>query len=50
MKKMNFHDDIPSIITDKFKEDYVLVFHLTSMRDATEKCHYPELNGEPLRM
>ena len=29
---------------------YVLVFDLTSMQDATENCHYPELVGELLRL
>ena len=47
---MNFHDDIPSIPMDDFKDHYVLVFDLTSMQDATEKCHYPELFAEPLRL
>ena len=28
----------------------MLVFDLTSMQDATENCHYPELVGEPLRL
>ena len=50
MKGMNFQDDIPSIPVDKFKDHYVLVFDLTSMQDATEHCHYPELIGEPLRL
>ena len=50
MKAMNFHDDIPSIPFDDFKDRYVLVFDLTSMQDATENCHYPELVGEPLRL
>ena len=48
MKAMNFEDDIPSLPIDIFKDHYVLVFDLTSMQDATEKCHYPELVGEPL--
>ena len=26
------------------------MFGLTTMEDATEKCHYPELVGEPLRL
>ena len=47
MKAMNFQDDIPSIPIDDFKDHYVLVFDLTSMQDATENCHYPELVGEP---
>ena len=50
MKAMNFQDDIPSITIDDFKDHYVLVFDLTSMQDATENCHYPELVGEPLRL
>ena len=50
MRAMNFHDDSPSIPIDNFKDHYVLVFDLTSMQDATEHCHYPELIGEPLRL
>ena len=50
MKAMNFQDDIPSIPNDNFNDHYVLVFDLTSMQDATENCHYPELVGEPLRL
>ena len=47
---MNFQDDISSIPIENFKDHYVLVFDLTSMQDATEICHYPELVGEPLRL
>ena len=50
MKTMNFQDDTPSIPIDIVKDHYVLVFDLTSMQDATEHCHYPELIGEPLRL
>ena len=50
MKAMNFQDDNPSIPIDDCKDHYVLVFDLTSMQDATENCHYPELVGEPLRL
>ena len=50
MKAMNFQDDIPSIPIDDFKDHYLLVLDLTSMQDATENCHYPELVGEPLRL
>ena len=49
MKAMNFQDDIPSIPIENFRDHYVLVFDLTSMQNATEKFHYPELVGEPLR-
>ena len=50
MKEMNFQDEIPSVPIDNFKDHYELVFGLTSMQDATENCHYPELVGEPLRL
>ena len=50
MKAINFQDDIPSIPIDNFKNRYKLVFDLTSIQDATENCHYPELVGEPLRL
>ena len=49
MKAMNFQDDIPSIAIDDFKDHYVLLFDLTSTKDATINCHYPEFAGEPLR-
>ena len=50
MKAMNFQDDFPQIPIDDFKDHYVLVFDLTSVQDATENCHYPELVGQPLRL
>ena len=50
MKTMNFQDDIPSVPIDDFKDHYMLVFDLTSMQDATENCHYPELVGESLSL
>ena len=50
MKAMNFQDGVPSIPIDIFKDHYVLVFDLTSMQDATEICHHPELIGEPFRL
>ena len=49
-KAMNFQVDRPSIPIDLFKDHYVLVFDMTSMQDATENCHYPELVGEPLML
>ena len=48
MKALNFQDDIPSIPVGNFKDHYVVVFGLTSMQDATQHCHYPEIIGEPL--
>ena len=50
MKEMDFHDDIPSILIDKSKNRYVLVFDLISMQDALENCHYLELFGMQLRL
>ena len=47
---MNFQDDIPSIPVVNSTDHYVLLFDLTSMKDATEHCHHPELFGEPLRL
>ena len=46
---MNFQDDIPSIPIDDFKDQYVLVFDLTSMQDTAKNCNYPEHVEEPLR-
>ena len=42
MKAMNSQDDNRSNPFDNFKDHYVLVFDLTSMQDATERCHYPK--------
>ena len=50
LKAMNFQGVIHSTPIDNFKDHYVLVFDLTSMQDATENCHYPELVGEPMRL
>ena len=47
---MNLQDDIPSSLIDNFKDHYVLVFDLTSLQNATEHCHSPELLGELLRL
>ena len=44
MKALNSQGDI-SIPFDNFKDHHLLVFDLTSMQDATENCHYPELIG-----
>ena len=46
IRAMNFQDDIPSIPIDNFKDHYVLAFDLTSIQDATENCHYPDLVEE----
>ena len=50
VRAKNFRDDIPSIPIDNFKDHCVLVLDLTAKQDASGKCHYPELVGEPLRL
>ena len=50
MKAMSFQDDIPSIPIDNFNDQYVLVFDLTSMKDAKESGNYPKLFREPLKL
>ena len=50
MKAKNSQDGIPSISIDFFKDHYELAFDLTSRKDATEICQYPELLGELLKM
>ena len=50
MKAMKFQDDILSIPSENFKDQYELVFDLTPMKDDTENCLYSELVDEPLRM
>ena len=47
---MIFQDYIPSIPIDNLNDHNVLVLNLTSMQNATEKCHYSELVGEPLKL
>ena len=50
MKAMNFNEEIPALPNDFFTDNYVLVFDLTSLQDAGENVHYPELSGESLRL
>ena len=50
MEVTNFQDDIPSIPLQNFEDNYVPVFDLTSMEDATENYHYTELVEEPQRL
>ena len=47
---MKLQDDISSIRIDNFKNQYELVFDMTSMQDSTESYHYPELDGETLKL
>ena len=50
MKAMNFNEDIPALPNNLFQNHYVLVFDFTSIQDAGENFHYPELSGESIRL
>ena len=50
MKAMNFNEEIPASSHNLFQNHYVLVFDLTSLQDAGESIHYPELSGESIRL
>ena len=50
MKAMNINEEIPALPNNLFQNHYVLVFDLTSLQDAGENIHYPELSGESIRI
>ena len=50
VKAMSFQGDFPSIPIDNFKDNYVLVWNLTSIQNATGKYYEPKLVGESLRL
>ena len=50
MKAMQFNEAFPALTMENFQNHYVLVFDLTSLQDAAEQLHYPELSGESLRL
>ena len=50
MKTMQFNEDFPALPMEDFQNHYILVFDLTSLEDAAEHLHYPELSGESLRL
>ena len=50
MKAMNFNEEIPALPNHQFQNHYILVFDLTSLQDAGENIHYPELSGESIRL
>ena len=49
MKATNFKEEFPALPNDFFTDHYVLKFDLTSLQDAGENVHCPELSGENLR-
>ena len=50
MKAMQFNEDFSVLPMKVFQNHYILVFDLTSLQDAAEQLHYPELSGESLRL
>ena len=50
MKAMQFNEGFPALRMEDFQNHYFLVFDLTSLQDAAEQLHYPELGGESLRL
>ena len=50
MKAINFDEEISALTNNLFQNHYVLVFDLTSLQDAGENIHYPELSGGSIRL
>ena len=50
MKAMQFNKDFPTLCIEYSQNPYILNFDLTSLQDAAEQFHYPELSGESLRL
>ena len=48
MKAMNSKEENPAPRSPQFQNHYILVFDLTSLQDAGENIHFPELSGESL--
>ena len=46
MKAMQFNEDFPALPMEDFQNHYNLVFDFTSLQDAAELLHYPELSGK----
>ena len=49
-KAMQFNEVFPALPVKDFQNYYILVFDMTSLQDAAETSHYPELSGESLRL
>ena len=50
MKARKFNEEIPALPNNLFQNHYVLVIDLTSLQDAGENIHYPDLIGESIRL
>ena len=47
---MKFNKNFPALPTEDFQNHYILNLDLTSLKDAAEHLHYPELSEESLRL
>ena len=50
MKAMKYNDETPTLPFDDYDNHYILVFDLTSLQDAADQIHYPEIIGGSLRL
>ena len=50
MKAIQFNEDFPALPMEDFQNHHTHVFDLTSLQDAAEQLHYPELSGQSLRL
>ena len=50
IKAMQFNEDFPVLHMEDFQSHSISVSDLTSLRDAAEQLHWPELRGESLRL
>ena len=50
MKEMKFNEEIPALPNILFQNYYLFVCDLTSLQDAGEKIHFPEISGESIRL
>ena len=50
LKAMQFNEVFSALPIDDFQTHYILVFDMTSLQDAAEQLHYPELIGDSLRL
>ena len=47
---MQFNEQFPALPMVDFQNHYILVVDLTSLQDAAEQLHSPELSAESLRL
>ena len=50
IKAMSFSEKNPGLPNHQLQNHYILIFDLTSLQDAGENNHYPELSGESNRL